>query len=130
MSEDATGLPKDAFRVPPLCRRHAHELIVRRLQIPESGPWEMTTVACNLLLFGPTMRDPRLTAIASDDLQGMRVLVQGLKCLACFLPAEYFRAATEVLRGGFVHGFAVAYGKETDPAWPYPVPPAPPADAT
>lgn len=116
---------KNAAQVPSFCDWHHHDLIVRQLRIPESGPWRSTTIVAQLLLFSAVVADPAIGAMLDGSQKSLRLVVGGMRCLACTKPDAYARAI-RVLKKGFSHAAQVQQGKATDPDWPAEWQPLPP----
>lgn len=114
--------------VPALCKDHQHDAIVHRLGITIDGPWQVTLAGIGLLMSQACFADDRIQKRTGGDLATMSLVLAEIGCPACYLP-DMYRKACRVMRGGYVHGFDVAFGKATDAAWPTSLqPPQPNAD--
>lgn len=123
MTADRITPERPQVVVPELCKKHQRDLIVRRLKVPESGPWQGTLAAAQLLLFNRAAADPRIVARAEQSTENLTLVLAEVGCLACYLP-EWYRRSITVLRRGLGHAIAVAYGKDEDPEWPKEAPDA------
>jgi len=121
MSEPAEKAEAQPIMVPSLCDRHLHELVIRRLKMPESGPWRSRVVIAQILLFQWTATDPRFWKRCGKtqderDVAAMNIVVAEIGCLACWSPRG-FRVIWNMMRDDL--DAAVAASKRGNWALPY-----------
>lgn len=104
------------IHLPILCRGHAHELVVHRLEIPETGPWVLAMVVMELLLFQWAAKDPAIWKRADGNVADLTLVFAEIGCLACRYP-DGFDAAVRVLLKGIDHAVAVSQARVSDPDW-------------
>lgn len=97
---DVTRAP---VMIPSYCESHLYELLVLRLGIPESGPWQSRTVISQMLLFQWVCVDPRFWRRCGNeecerDTHAMNIVLAEIGCLACFAP-KGFRVVWQMMRG-------------------------------
>lgn len=105
------------IQIPALCANHQHELVVHRLQIPESGPWVLAMIIMDVLLFQWATKDPGIWKRADGEVADLTLVLAEIGCLACRYP-DGFGAAVRVLQKGIDHAAAVSQARATDPDWP------------
>lgn len=109
-------MDKPVIHVADLCRYHAHELVVHRLQIPESGPWALAMIVMEILLFQWATKDPAIWKRADGNVADLTLVFAEIGCLACRYP-DGFEAAVRVQLKGIDHAVAVSRGQASDPDW-------------
>lgn len=114
-------LPEPAVMVPSLCAPHMHELVVQRLRIPESGPWQTRMVIAQMLLFQWTATDPRFWQRCGRtkderDVAAMNLVLAEIGCLACW-SSRGFQTIWQMMRDD-LEG-AIAASKRGDWAMPF-----------
>jgi hypothetical protein len=102
--------------VPQFCRFHQHELIVRELRIPESGPWMSSTVIAQILMFQAAAASERVAKRTENDANALSLVLNELGCLACAFPRAWRRAIRVMLKG-FHHAAQVSKREVQDPDW-------------
>lgn len=113
MSED----DKPAILVETLCDKHRRDLLVRRLKVPESGPWMATELTVQLLLVGRIMGMPSIVKRAEGDGRNLPLIIAEIGCLACFDRRGYTMAAELIRDRGLDVAAKVAQREVTDPLW-------------
>lgn len=116
-----TALPRVV--IPQLCLTCQYRALVRELHVPETGPWQVTLVALQVLLFQAAMVDERTTKRGGAELEDYTLVFAEIGCLACWMPAIFDKAIAVAKKdGGYLHAFAVAYGRAEDADWPIKIP--------
>lgn len=116
MSADDSSAHVPHIVVPDLCDPHKHELIVRRLRVPRTGPWRATIVVAQVLLAQRGMSSRRIHRRIGGDPQQYSVVLAEIGCLACW-DKDGFRRVVRVLRRGLSHAGAVSQLRAEDPDW-------------
>jgi hypothetical protein len=117
-----TGLPENVVRLPSLCERCRHDVVVNELGYARADTgWMTAEVTYQLLLFQRVAaRDDIREQCGADPRAGTPAEAVALSeaigsyCLRCLYPAEA-RLALIVSRKGVPHAAQVAQGKIDDP---------------
>jgi hypothetical protein len=106
----------EPIQVPPICQKHFRDMIVEKLKIPPSGPWQVAAVTANLLLFQAATADDRIWKQAEGKQENLSDILGRIGCLACWSEDSYDRMIL-VQKKGLSHAAQVAQGKAIDPDW-------------
>jgi len=114
----ANDLPKDAIRVPQLCSRCLHELVVVELEIKESSPWKAAIVVANILLFQQASNEPSIWRRAEQQVENLSLILAEIGCLGCAFDRKPWERVVRIMKRGISHASKVSRGEIADPDHP------------
>jgi hypothetical protein len=77
--------------VPLMCKRHQHDLVVRRLKLAPDDAWQGAYLTAQLLLFQWATGDKRIMARTAGETDSLSLVLNEIGCLACWDHDAYGR---------------------------------------